>query len=153
MKIVLQRVSKASVQVNCETVGEIGKGFLLLVGITHTDTMADVHYMTEKILSLRVFEDVEGKLNLSLQDISGEILSVSQFTLYGDCKKGRRPSFTNAAKPDVAEKLYHAFNQRLHKEGVKVETGRFGAMMSVHLINDGPVTLVIETENGKYKER
>ena len=153
MKIVLQRVSKASVQVNGETVGEIGKGFLLLVGITHTDTMADVHYMTEKILSLRVFEDVEGKLNLSLQDISGEILSVSQFTLYGDCKKGRGPSFTNVGKPGVALKVYHALIQRVYKEGVKVETGRFGAMMSVHLINDGPVTLVIETENGKYKER
>lgn len=152
MKIVLQRVSEASVTVDGSVIGKVGQGFMLLIGITHEDTMADVDYLVEKILSLRVFEDGEGKLNLSIRDVGGQILSVSQFTLYGDCKKGRRPSFTKAAKPDMAENLYDAFNACLREKGLHVETGKFGAMMGVALVNDGPVTLILETENGKYKE-
>ena len=152
MKIVLQRVSEASVKVENKTVGKIDTGFLLLVGITHTDTIADVDYLVEKILPLRIFEDEEGKLNLSLQEVGGKILSVSQFTLYGDCKKGRRPSFTKAARPDMAKQLYDQLNAKLREKGVIVETGIFGAMMEVSLVNDGPVTLILETEEGQYKE-
>lgn len=152
MKIVLQRVSEASVKVESTIIGQITHGFLLLVGITHSDTIADVDYMVEKILPLRIFEDEEGKLNLSLQEVGGQILSVSQFTLYGDCKKGRRPSFIKAARPDMAKQLYDQLNEKFREKGVTVETGEFGAMMEVDLVNDGPVTLILETEEGKYKE-
>ncbi|MDE5415036.1 D-aminoacyl-tRNA deacylase [Alkalihalobacterium chitinilyticum] len=145
MKVVLQRVSEASVTVNEEVVGKIGSGLMLLVGITHEDTVEDVQYLTDKIVNLRIFEDDEGKLNLSLLDVGGQILSISQFTLYGDCRKGRRPNFMGAAKPDVAEPLYEAFNEQLRQKGVQVETGIFGAMMDVQLINHGPVTLIIDS--------
>ena len=143
MKIVLQRVKEANVKVDHATVGEIGKGYMLLVGITHEDTSAEAEYLAEKIVHLRIFEDEQGKMNKSLMDIGGEILSVSQFTLYGDASKGRRPSFTEAAKPDHARMLYDRFNELLADKGVKVETGIFGAMMDVSLVNDGPVTLIL----------
>lgn len=146
MKIVLQRVKRGSVVVENNIVGEIGKGFVLLVGVTHEDTEEDAKYLADKIVHLRVFEDDEGKMNLSLKDVGGEILSVSQFTLYGDCRKGRRPNFMNAARPEFAEQLYDQFNKFLGEQDVKVETGVFGAMMDVDLINDGPVTLIIESK-------
>ncbi|WP_216829108.1 D-aminoacyl-tRNA deacylase [Alkalihalobacterium elongatum] len=146
MKVVLQRVSEASVKVNEEVVGKINSGLMLLVGITHEDTVEDVQYVTEKIANLRIFEDEDGKLNRSLLDVGGQILSISQFTLYGDCRKGRRPNFMAAAKPDVAAPLYETFNEALREKGIQVETGVFGAMMDVQLINHGPVTLIIDSK-------
>ncbi len=118
----------------------------MLVGVTHEDTIDQVNWLADKIAGLRVFEDEEERMNRSLQDVDGQILSVSQFTLYGDVKKGRRPAFTEAAKPDVANELYEAFNERLRAQGLTVETGQFGAMMDIALINDGPVTLILEKE-------
>ncbi|WP_312450744.1 D-aminoacyl-tRNA deacylase [Exiguobacterium sp.] len=146
MRVVLQRVKEASVIVNQEVIGQIKQGFLLLVGVTHEDTIDQVNWLADKIAGLRVFEDEEERMNRSLQDVDGQILSVSQFTLYGDVKKGRRPAFTEAAKPDVANELYEAFNERLRAQGLTVETGQFGAMMDIALINDGPVTLILEKE-------
>lgn len=146
MRVVVQRSKEASVTVDGKTIGEITKGFVLLVGITHSDTTEDAKYVAEKIVNLRVFEDQEGKMNLSLSQAEGEILSISQFTLYGDCRKGRRPNFMEAAHPDHASVIYDQFNQLLRDQGVKVETGQFGAMMDVALINDGPVTLIIESK-------
>ncbi|MGI8383231.1 D-aminoacyl-tRNA deacylase [Robertmurraya sp. P23] len=146
MRVVVQRSKEASVTVDGKTIGEITKGFVLLVGITHSDTTEDAKYVAEKIVNLRVFEDQEGKMNLSLSQVEGEILSISQFTLYGDCRKGRRPNFMEAAHPDHASVIYNQFNQLLRDQGVKVETGQFGAMMDVALINDGPVTLIIESK-------
>ncbi len=144
MRIVLQRCKQASVTVDGKVVGEIGKGFMLLVGITHEDTDEQIQYLADKIVNLRVFEDEEGKMNRSLLDVGGDILSVSQFTLYGETAKGRRPSFTAAARPDFAEPMYEKFNEALRERSVTVETGVFGAMMDVSLINDGPVTLILE---------
>ncbi|RDB33581.1 D-aminoacyl-tRNA deacylase [Exiguobacterium sp. RIT594] len=144
MRVVLQRVKEASVTVEGAVTGQIDQGFLLLVGITHDDTLEQVNWLADKIAGLRVFEDEEERMNRSLQDVEGEILSVSQFTLYGDIKKGRRPAFTEAAKPDLANELYEAFNARLRQQGIVVETGQFGAMMDVALVNDGPVTLILE---------
>jgi D-tyrosyl-tRNA(Tyr) deacylase len=146
MRVVVQRSKQASVTVDGEIIGEITKGFVLLVGITHGDTAEDAKYVAEKIVNLRVFEDHEGKMNVSLSQIEGEILSISQFTLYGDCRKGRRPNFMDAAHPDHASVIYDQFNQFLRDQGVKVETGQFGAMMDVALINDGPVTLIVESK-------
>lgn len=145
MRVVLQRSKEAHVKVDGEIVGQIKCGFVLLVGITHNDTEEDAKYLAEKIVHLRVFEDENGKLNKSLLDVGGQILSVSQFTLYGDCRKGRRPNFMEAAKPDVAKPLYERFNDILKELGVHVETGVFGAMMEVQLTNDGPVTLILES--------
>ncbi|WP_026672439.1 D-aminoacyl-tRNA deacylase [Alkalihalobacterium bogoriense] len=145
MKVVLQRVSEASVTVEHEVVGQIKSGLLLLVGINHEDTMEDVNYMVDKVINLRIFEDENEKMNLSLLDVNGEILSVSQFTLYGDCRKGRRPNFMSAAKPAKAEELYDLFNEQLKEKGISVQTGRFGAMMDVALVNEGPVTLILES--------
>lgn len=147
MKVVLQRVKEASVTVREEKISEIKKGFLLLVGVTHEDTDEDLKYLVNKIVHLRIFEDENNKMNLSIKDVEGSILSVSQFTLYGDTKKGRRPSFVKAAKPDEAEALYNAFNKALRTEGIVTETGEFGAMMDVALINDGPVTLIIDSKD------
>ncbi|MCJ7839931.1 D-aminoacyl-tRNA deacylase [Lederbergia sp. NSJ-179] len=144
MRIVLQRCQKGSVTVNEEVVGQINRGFLLLVGFQKGDTKQACEWLAEKIVHLRVFEDEDGKMNRSLLDEGGSILSVSQFTLYGDCRKGRRPNFMDAAKPEDAEILYHYFNEILKEKGVQVETGIFGAMMDVSLINDGPVTLILE---------
>lgn len=146
MRVVLQRVKEASVTVDQEVIGQIKQGFLLLVGVTHEDTIDQVNWLADKIAGLRVFEDEEERMNRSLQDVDGQILSVSQFTLYGDVKKGRRPAFTEAAKPDLANALYEAFNERLRAQGLIVETGQFGAMMDIALVNDGPVTLILEKE-------
>ncbi|KAB2338679.1 D-tyrosyl-tRNA(Tyr) deacylase [Cytobacillus depressus] len=146
MRVVVQRSKEASVKVNGEIVGSITKGFVLLVGVTHEDKDEDAAFLAEKIANLRVFEDDNGKMNLSILDKGGEILSVSQFTLYGDCRKGRRPNFMDAAKPEQALNLYDTFNAYLREKGLKVETGEFGAMMDVQLINDGPVTLIIDSK-------
>lgn len=145
MKAVVQRVSSSSVVVDGHEVGRIGKGFCVLLGITHKDGPEQVKWLSEKISSLRVFEDQGGKLNLSLQDVSGEILVVSQFTLYGDCRKGRRPSFVEASDPSEAKKLYDLFVEALKSKGLSVATGVFQAHMSLEIHNDGPVTLIIET--------
>jgi len=147
MRVVAQRVSSASVDVGGETVGAIGKGLLLLVGVTHDDTEADAKWMADKIAGLRIFEDCDGKMNLSVLEVGGSVLSVSQFTLYGDCRKGRRPNFMEAARPELAEPLYETLNRMLREQGLTVETGRFGAMMEVRLVNDGPVTLVLDTKD------
>jgi D-tyrosyl-tRNA(Tyr) deacylase len=146
MRVVLQRSKEASVEVDGKTIGQISSGYVLLVGIAHDDTEEDAAYLAEKIARLRVFEDETGKMNLSILDVKGEILSISQFTLYGDTRKGRRPNFMNAAKPSYAEPLYDRFNDFLREKGLHVETGRFGAMMNVKLINDGPVTLILESK-------
>ncbi|HZE74334.1 MAG TPA: D-aminoacyl-tRNA deacylase [Gemmatimonadales bacterium] len=144
MRIVLQRVSKASVRIDGRVVGSVGAGFCLLVGFTHGDTPAQVEWMAEKIAGLRLFPDAEGKMNVGLAEVGGGVLVVSQFTLYGDTEKGRRPSFIDAARPEVAIPLYEAFIAALRARGLEVDTGRFGAMMEVELINDGPVTLILE---------
>lgn len=146
MKVVVQRVKNACVEIDGETVGRIGHGLMLLVGIKRGDTAEDIAYVADKIAGLRIFEDQEGKMNRSVIDEGGEILSVSQFTLYGDTSHGRRPSFIEAARPEVAEPLYEAFNAKLRSRGIGVSTGRFGAMMAVSLINDGPVTIIIESK-------
>ena len=147
MKVVVQRVSSASVAVGGETVGAIRHGLLLLVGVTHDDTEADAKWLADKIAGLRIFEDEAGKMNRSVLDVGGGILSVSQFTLYGDCRKGRRPNFMEAARPELAEPLYETLNRLLREQGLVVETGRFGAMMEVSLVNDGPVTLILDTRD------
>ncbi|MDF1506838.1 D-aminoacyl-tRNA deacylase [Robertmurraya sp. DFI.2.37] len=146
MRIVVQRSKEAQVTVTGKVVGKINKGYVLLVGVTHEDSEDDAKYLAEKIAHLRVFEDDNMKMNLSLLDVGGEILSVSQFTLYGDCRKGRRPNFMEAAKPDHAEKIYDHFNRLLEEQGIHVETGQFGVMMDVQLTNDGPVTLILESK-------
>lgn len=145
MRVLLQRVKEASVRVDQQIVGAIEQGCLLLVGLTHEDSEQEIEWMAQKIAHLRIFADEEGKMNRSLLDIEGAVLSVSQFTLYGDCRKGRRPNFMQAARPEQAEQLYEQFNQCLRDYGLPVETGVFGAMMDVSLINDGPVTLWLET--------
>ena len=144
MRIVLQRVSDASVSVDGHVLGRIGRGLLLLVGIAPNDGETDLNKTAQKVCNLRIFPDEAGKMNRSLLDVSGQILAVSQFTLYGDTAKGRRPSFVGAAPPEIAEPLFDAFVEALGNQGLKVETGRFGAKMSVQLTNDGPVTLVLE---------
>lgn len=146
MKVVLQRVSEASVSVDGKVVGQINKGFMLLVGVTHDDSESDARYLADKIAGLRVFEDENEKMNLSIQDVGGSILSISQFTLYADTRKGRRPAFVDAARPEVASPLYEKFNSILREAGIVVETGIFGANMAVSLINDGPVTIVIKSK-------
>jgi D-tyrosyl-tRNA(Tyr) deacylase len=147
LRVVVQRSKEARVEVEGQTVGEIRQGLVLLVGIRHEDTINDVRWMADKLVNLRIFEDEEGKMNRSLLETGGQILSISQFTLYGDCRKGRRPNFMAAARPEQAEPLYEQFNQLLREHGVDVQTGRFGAMMDVKLTNWGPVTLVIDSEN------
>ena len=146
MRVVLQRVAHASVTVEEKVIGKIQRGFLLLVGVTHDDSMKDMEYLVRKIVQMRIFEDEEGKLNRSIQDIGGEILSVSQFTLYADTKKGNRPSFSKAAPGDVAIDMFEQFNGLLRDTGVPVETGQFGADMKVELLNDGPVTILLDSK-------
>jgi D-aminoacyl-tRNA deacylase len=144
MRVLLQRVSRAEVRVNGRVTGRIGRGYLLLVGITHDDDEARLVWMADKVAGLRLFSDADDKMNLALADVDGGVLVVSQFTLYGDASKGRRPSFINAARPDVAIPLYQRFVGLLRERQLVVETGEFGAMMDVDLINDGPVTLWLE---------
>ena len=147
MKVILQRVSEASVTVAGNQLGAIEQGFMLLVGVQDADTDAELDYLVRKITNLRVFEDQAGKMNLSLTDVDGAILSISQFTLYADTRKGNRPSFTAAGAPGFAKKMYDRFNTKLAATGVRVETGEFGADMKVSLVNDGPVTIVFDTDN------
>ena len=147
MRALIQRVSSASVAIDGETVGSCNAGFLILLGVTHTDTEADAAYLAEKCANLRIFCDEQDKMNLSLLDVHGEALVISQFTLYGDCRKGRRPGFSDAARPELANPLYEKFVELLRAQGVRrVETGRFGADMKVSLLNDGPVTLIVESK-------
>lgn len=146
MRVVIQRSKNASVSINQEIVGAIDHGFVLLVGIGEEDTKEDVEYLARKISKMRIFEDGEGKMNLSLADVEGEILSISQFTLHANTKKGNRPSFIEAARPDQAIPLYDEFNQQLRNQGFKVEVGKFGADMQVSLVNDGPVTILIDSK-------
>ena len=146
MRAVIQRVKSSSVAVGDELIGEIGKGLLVLLGIAASDRIDDAKYLADKIVNLRIFEDGDHKLNRSLIDMGGEMLVVSQFTLLGDCKKGRRPSFVKAAPPDLANELYQQFVDRVRQQGVTVKTGRFQSMMEVSLINDGPVTLIVESK-------
>ena len=146
MRAVLQRVRRAKVTVNDEITGEIGVGWLVLLGVAPADSRKEVDWLAEKIANLRAFQDEAGKMNLSVQDVNGSVLVVSQFTLYGDCEKGRRPSFIGAAPPAIAEPLYEAFVIALRALGIPVATGRFAADMQVELVNDGPVTFVLETE-------
>lgn len=146
MKVVVQRSKEAKVVVDGEIVGQIEHGLMLLVGITHEDTIADAQYLAEKIAGLRIFEDDAGKMNLSVLDVGGQILSVSQFTLYGDCRKGKRPSFIDAARPEQAEGIYEQFNDLLRAKGLVVATGIFGAMMDVSFTNSGPVTLIVDSK-------
>ncbi|WP_456266711.1 MULTISPECIES: D-aminoacyl-tRNA deacylase [unclassified Bacillus (in: firmicutes)] len=146
MRLVVQRVTNASVKVEEEITGAISEGYMVLVGVTHEDTEEDVLYLAEKLAHLRIFEDENGKMNRSLLDIKGCVLSVSQFTLYGDTRKGRRPNFMKAAKPDAANSLYECFNKTLREKGIHVETGRFGAMMDVSLTNSGPVTILMDSK-------
>ena len=145
MKLVIQRVTNASVTVENKIVGKISKGFLVLIGVGPKDTQKEADYLVQKLIKLRVFEDENGKMNLSLKDIKGELLIVSQFTLYADCTGGNRPSFTNAAKPEKANELYENKIKKCEEENIKVEHGIFGADMKVELLNDGPVTILLET--------
>ncbi|MEJ2747314.1 MAG: D-aminoacyl-tRNA deacylase [Anaerolineae bacterium] len=144
MRALLQRVSSASVTVDGRITGQINRGYVILLGVTHGDTEAEADWLANKIAGLRLFEDAEGKMNLSLFDVEGSVLVVSQFTLYGDARKGRRPSFTNAARPEQAEPLVDYFCDKLRQRGLTVATGVFGAMMQVEIHNDGPVTLMLE---------
>ena len=144
MKIVIQRVSEAKVEVAGELVGAIGRGVLVFIGITHTDTIAEAQWLANKLVHLRIFEDENGKMNKSLIEQKGGALIVSQFTLYGDCSAGRRPSFIQAAEPSAAQALYKKFGEEIRKTGIDVHTGIFGADMKVSLLNDGPVTLILE---------
>jgi D-tyrosyl-tRNA(Tyr) deacylase len=145
MRVVLQRVSRAQVTIAGEVVGEIGRGWLALLAVAPGDAAADAAWLAEKVANLRAFPDAEGKMNLGVQDVGGDVLVVSNFTLYGDCQKGRRPSFIAAARPEVAEPLCETFVQNLRAFGIPVATGRFGADMQVELVNDGPVTLILDT--------
>jgi D-tyrosyl-tRNA(Tyr) deacylase len=147
MRAVIQRVSEASVTINQQVVGAIQQGYVILLGIHEEDTVTDVEYLVNKIAKLRVFEDADGKMNLNLAAVSGSILSISQFTLYAETKKGNRPSFVKAARPEVARPLYEAFNEQLRAQEMTVATGEFGADMKVALINDGPVTIIYDTRD------
>ncbi|HEX9165657.1 MAG TPA: D-aminoacyl-tRNA deacylase [Gemmatimonadales bacterium] len=151
MRIVLQRVSESSVTVGGQVVGSVGKGFCVLAGFTHSDTMDQVRWMADKVAGLRIFTDSEGKMNLGLADVGGEVLVISQFTLYGNAEKGRRPSFVDAARPEQAIPLYEAFVAELRARGLTVATGEFGALMEVRIVNDGPVTLLVESRESRVE--
>jgi len=145
MRAVIQRVTSARVVIGDEVAGAIDRGLLVLLGVAPTDTPDDATWLADKIVGLRIFNDAEGKMNLGVQEVGGAVLVVSQFTLYGDCRKGRRPSFIGAAGPEIAVPLYEAFVNAVRAHGLPVQTGRFGAMMRVELVNDGPVTLIVDT--------
>lgn len=147
LRILIQRSLQSSVEVNQQTIGSIDKGFVILVGVTNDDDASDVKYCVRKIANLRLFEDEDGKTNLSLKDVQGEILSISQFSLFANTKKGNRPSFIRAAQPDHANQLYEDFNEQLRALGFKVETGEFGTDMQVKIVNDGPMTLLIDSKD------
>ncbi|EOS7908002.1 D-tyrosyl-tRNA(Tyr) deacylase [Enterococcus hirae] len=147
MRAVVQRVSKASVTIDQQEVGKIDQGLVILLGIHEKDTQDDVDYLVKKIAQMRIFEDEQGKMDRSVEDVEGQILSVSQFTLFADTKKGNRPSFISAARPETAIPLYEAFNEGIRNRGITVATGQFGADMAVSLINDGPVTIIIDSQN------
>lgn len=147
MRVLIQRVKNASVEVNGNVIGKINKGLLIFLGVSAADTEAEIGFFVEKIQNLRIFEDEAGKMNLSLLDIKGEVLIISQFTLYADCKKGRRPSFTDAAAPEFANTMYKKFVQEFMRTGLKVEEGEFGAMMDVSLVNWGPVTIMLDSKD------
>lgn len=147
MKIVLQRVTHSSVEIEGKINGQIKKGLMVLVGFASDDTTAIIDKMIDKLINLRIFEDEQGKMNRSLMDVNGSILSISQFTLYAECKRGRRPGFTDAARPEIAIPLYNYFNQELKEKGIHVETGIFGADMKVSLLNDGPVTIILDSQD------
>ena len=153
MRAVVQRVSSARVSVDGETMGEIGRGLCVLLAASRTDGEAEVEWMAEKIAGLRIFEDDQGKMNLSLADVGGSVLAVSQFTLYGDCRKGRRPSFIAAGEPGEANRLYESFKKAVAARGIPVESGVFQAHMLVEIANDGPVTLILEKESGSGESR
>jgi len=144
MRVVLQRVSQAAVRIDGRVAGSIGRGFCLLVGFTHADTAAQVDWMAEKVAGIRLFSDSEGKMNLGLEEVGGSLLVISQFTLYGDAAKGRRPSFVDAARPEIAVPLYDRFLAALRRRGITVASGEFGADMQVEIHNDGPVTLILD---------
>jgi D-tyrosyl-tRNA(Tyr) deacylase len=146
MRAVVQRATRARVVIDGETVGDIGPGLVVLLGVTHTDTADTATWLADKVVGLRIFNDDDGKMNRSVADVGGGVLVVSQFTLYGDCQKGRRPSFIDAARPELAVPLYEAFVNAVMALGVPVATGRFGAMMQVELVNDGPVTLILDSK-------
>lgn len=150
MRAVIQRVDKANVSVNNEIVGRIGKGLVVLIAVENNDSEKDLEFMKRKIIGLRVFNDEEGRINRSVRDVSGEILLISQFTLYGDCRKGNRPSFTRSAVPEIAEKTYLRLAESLQGEGIRVDTGKFQAMMKVSLVNDGPVTVIVDSKREFY---
>lgn len=150
MRAVIQRVDKANVSVNNEVVGRIGKGLVVLIAVENNDSEKDLEFMKRKIIGLRVFNDEEGRINRSVRDVSGEILLISQFTLYGDCRKGNRPSFTRSAVPEIAEKTYLRLAESLQGEGIRVDTGKFQAMMKVSLVNDGPVTVIVDSKREFY---
>lgn len=147
MRILIQKVKQASVSIDDKLLNQIEKGFVVFVGVTHDDTVEDVRYCARKVSQMRLFEDEDGKTNLALKDVDGDILSISQFTLHARTKKGNRPSFVDAAEPEKAEKLYQIFNDVLRKENLAVKTGQFGAYMEVELSNDGPMTILIDSKN------
>jgi D-aminoacyl-tRNA deacylase len=147
MRAVVQRVARARVVIDGETVGEIGRGLLVLLGVTHADTAEAAAWLADKVVGLRIFNDADGKMNRGVADVGGGVLVVSQFTLYGDCQNGRRPSYIEAARPEVAIPLYEAFVNGIKALGVPAATGRFGAMMQVELVNDGPVTLIVDSKS------
>ena len=147
MKAVLQRVTRAKVTVGDQIVGQIGRGIVVLLGVEQGDTDADAQQLADKMVQLRIFDDADGKMNLALAEVGGAVLVVSQFTLLGDCRKGRRPSFIQAAPPDLAERLYETFIAAIGVQGIPVASGRFRAMMQVELVNDGPVTLILESKS------
>lgn len=146
MRVLVQRVTKASVSIDGKVVGSIGKGLVILLGVKNGDINDDAKFLADKCVNLRIFSDAEGKFNLSALDVSAEILAISQFTLYGDTRKGRRPSFIDAAPPEISKPLYQKFVDFLHQSGLKVATGEFGAMMLVEIFNDGPVTILLESK-------
>ncbi|WP_410207659.1 D-aminoacyl-tRNA deacylase [Fusobacterium sp.] len=147
MRAVVQKVKYSSVTVDEKIIGKIDKGYMILLGVTHDDGEKETEWLAKKIKDLRIFEDQDGKMNLSLEDVNGEVLIISQFTLYGNCIKGRRPGFTDAARPEIAEKIYNDFIEKFKSFGIKTQCGQFGADMKVELLNDGPVTMIIDTKD------